>query len=207
MDTHAAYENWSASYDSDWNLTRDLDQMVTRNILGQVRFQSIVEIGCGTGKNTVFLATIGTQVVALDFSPGMIRRAKDKASSNRVSYAIADITKPWPCKNQSADLIVCNLVLEHIENLYSVFAEASRTLMAGGCFFICELHPFRQYQGTKAAFSGEQVEIEIPAFVHHISDFLAVAEGNGFTLTSLKEWWGAQDQNKPPRLLSFMFRK
>src|SRR5258708_30297416 len=114
MTIEAAYTNWSATYDQDRNLTRDLDQIVTRQMLGRLRCRSILEIGCGTGKNTALLATIGDRVRAFDFSGGMIAQAKEKVRSENVSFAVADITNPWPCEHRSADLVACNLVLAHV---------------------------------------------------------------------------------------------
>ena len=86
MNIQDSYNEWSDSYDTNQNLTRDLDSTVTRNLLDDLRFDSILEIGCGTGKNTVFLAGIGQNVHALDFSQGMIEKAKEKVKlleSNR----------------------------------------------------------------------------------------------------------------------------
>jgi len=60
-----AYNNWAATYDLDRNLTRDLDRVVTRKILAHRRCRSILEIGCGTEKNTILLAEIGERVLAL----------------------------------------------------------------------------------------------------------------------------------------------
>jgi len=207
MNIKEAYTNWSSSYDVDRNLTRDLDERVTRDALMNLRCKSIIEIGCGTGKNTSFLSQIGEKVYAVDFSDGMISKAKDKLQLHNVTFTVADITKTWHCEDGCADLIICNLVLEHVENLSHIFSEASRTLVKSGRFFICELHPFRQYEGTRANFQREQNTTEIQAFVHHISDFIDAAEINGLTLESLKEWWHEEDQNKPPRLVSFMFVK
>jgi len=59
MDIQDAYNEWSHTYDSDNNATRDLDQVVTGRVLGKWRFESIIEIGCGTGKNTVLLSRLG----------------------------------------------------------------------------------------------------------------------------------------------------
>ncbi len=207
MSIKEAYTNWSSSYDVDRNLTRDLDERVTRDTLINLHCKSIIEIGCGTSKNTSLLSQIGGKVHAIDFSEGMINKAKDKLQLHNVTFTIADITKPWYCEDRSADLIVCNLVLEHVENLSFIFSEAFRTLVKRGRFFVCELHPFRQYEGTKANFRQNQNTTEIQAFVHHISDFLDAAEINGLTLVSLKEWWHEEDQNKTPRLVSFMFVK
>jgi len=207
MSIQKAYNEWSATYDSDENLTRDLDQKVTRDALANLQFNSILEIGCGTGKNTVFLAQIGTRVHALDFSEGMIEKAKKKVQAENVRRSVADLTQKWPCENRSYDLIVCNLVLEHIKDLSFIFSEAFRVLEEEGRFLVNELHPFRQYEGKKARFGKGEEVTEIPAFVHHISDFLNAALNNELTLVKLNEWWHEDDQSKPPRLISFLFEK
>lgn len=202
-----AYSRWSSTYDSDRNLTRDLDQLATeRTLLGR-QYQNILELGCGTGKNTGLLDRIGRKVVALDFSPGMLREAKTKIRADHVLFVRADLEKQWPTKTASFELVVCNLVLEHIEDLNPVFSQASRALVSGGHFFVSELHPFRQYQGIQANFRTEQETVEIEAFVHHLSDFTEAARENGLSLKMMKEWWHEEDLNKLPRLVSFLFEK
>src|SRR5258706_2389538 len=172
MKIQDAYTEWSFTYDQDRNLTRDLDHSVTRAALSELRCEAILEIGCGTGKNTGLLAEIGKHVYALDFSHRMIARAKARHTLDNVTFAVSDITQSWPCKDQSIDLIVCNLVLEHISDLSLIFSESSRVLTATGRLFISELHPFRQYQGTQANFQRNHQTKLIPAFVHHVTDFL-----------------------------------
>jgi malonyl-CoA O-methyltransferase len=207
MNIQAAYNDWSATYDTDENLTRDLDQRVTRNTLKNLHFNSILEIGCGTGKNTELLSQIGENVHAVDFSQGMIDKAKEKIRASNVRFSIANIKEKWPYEDQSYDLIVCNLVLEHIEDLTWVFSESSRSLGGKGRFFVCELHPFKQYQGKKAIFNSGKSMTEIPAFVHHITDYIGAARNNRLALLDLQEWWHEEDQGGPPRLVSFMFEK
>ena len=207
MKIQDAYTRWSATYDTDRNGTRDLDRQVTERALGDRNFQNILELGCGTGKNTALLDRIGRKVLALDFSPGMLQQAQSKLKTDHVFFVRADLTKPWPAKTASFDLVVCNLVLEHIEDLDPVFYQASQSLKTGGEFFVSELHPFRQYQGTQANFRNEQETVEIDAFVHHLSDFTEAARKNGLSLKSMNEWWHEEDVNKPPRLVSFLFKK
>jgi len=207
MDIQNAYNEWAGTYDTDENLTRDLDQLVTRNQLGGLHVDSILEIGCGTGKNTAFLTQIGTIVHAVDFSQGMIERAKEKVQAKNVSFSIMDITQPWNFENESFDLIVCNLVLEHVENLSFVFAEATRTLRPNGKLFINELHPFRQYAGKKARFYRNEEKIEVEAFIHHTSDFFSAATNNRLALLKLNEYWHEADQNELPRILSLLFER
>lgn len=207
MSIQNAYNEWSGIYDSNENLTRDLDQKVTRETLAGQHFDSILELGCGTGKNTVFLAQIGANVHALDFSEGMIGKAEEKVKARNVRFSMADLTKRWPCTDAAYDLIVCNLVLEHIEDLSHIFSEAARTLRSNGRFFINELHPFKQYGGTKARFERGENIIEVDVFVHHISEFTNAAAANGLKLLKLNEYWHATDEKKPPRLISFLFGK
>lgn len=207
MSIQNAYDEWSRTYDSDENLTRDLDRDVTRSRLGDIRFDSILEIGCGTGKNTSFLSQIGVEVCAVDFSELMIRKAKMKVQAENVRFALMDITRSWQFADGSFELIVCNLVLEHIPDLSHVFSEAARTLRSNGRFFVNELHPFRQYAGKKARFYRNEKKIEVDAFIHHISDFLNAAADNGLVLEHLNEYWHEADQNKPPRLLSLTFER
>ena len=207
MSVQDAYNEWSQTYDTDENRTRDLDQRIMLETLTGQQFHSILEIGCGTGKNTVFLALVGENVHALDFSAGMIQKAREKVKAEHVRFSMADLTQRWPCEDEAYDLIVCNLVLEHIEDLAFIFSEAQRVLEDGGEMLINELHPFRQYEGTKARFNKEEGVAEIPAFVHHISDFTNAASENGLTLVWLNEYWHTQDEGKPPRIISFLLEK
>jgi len=76
MSIRQAYSDWARTYDLDRNLTRDLDQAVTRNI-SNLHCKSVLELGCGTGKNTALLAEIGEWICAIDFSPSMIGKARE----------------------------------------------------------------------------------------------------------------------------------
>lgn len=207
MSIQNAYNQWSENYDSDGNLTRDLDAQVTREVLGGRRFKSALELGCGTGKNTVFFAQIADSVHALDFSQGMIDKAMQKARAENVRFEMADLTQRWPCVDSAYDLIACNLVLEHIADLSPIFAEAARTLTPQGIFFINELHPFKQYRGAQARFEQGGTTIQVDAFAHHISDFTNAAEAHGLKLIRFNEHWHVDDVGKPPRLASFLFAK
>ena len=208
MKIRDAYNEWSHTYDTDANTTRDLDQVAIGRALGKLHFKSIIEAGCGSGKNTLVLARIGGNVRALDFSAGMLAKAREKLGHlPNVSFSVADITKRWPCARQSADLVTCNLVLEHVRDLSPVFSEAARALVKGGWLFISELHPSRQYLGTVANYRRGGQTTRIPAFIHHLTDFLESARNSGFTLKTLQEWWHEKDEGKPPRLVTFVFER
>jgi SAM-dependent methyltransferase len=203
MRVEDAYTAWSATYDADANRTRDLDADVTRRRFARGRFGAVLEIGCGTGKNTALYADVADRVLAIDFSEGMLAAARRKIQAANVDFQVADLTARWPCDAASIDLVAGNLVLEHVEQLAPVFAEAARCLVPGGIFHLSELHPFRQYEGTQARFVDvDDATVRVPAFVHHVSDFLDAASRAGLRLVDFREWWHADDQKRPPRLLT-----
>ncbi len=203
----SAYDEWAATYDSDRNETRDLDAVVTRAMLGDRRYRRALEVGCGTGKNTAWLAGAADRVLAMDFSQAMLARARASTRASGVTFAQADVTRPWPVVTGCADLVTCSLVLEHVEHLDFVFTEAARALAPGGRMLVCELHPFRQYLGKRANFERGGVRVEPPAFTHHVCDFVAAAARAGLTLLRLDEWWDGDDRRAPPRLVSFVIEK
>lgn len=203
--TGASYNNWAASYDTMENKTRDLEAEVLRNTFLNPHYGNILELGCGTGKNTGWLSEKADFVTAIDLSSKMIARAREKVRVENVSFVEADITMDWPVKPGWANLVTCSLVLEHIENLDLIFAEAARALKRNGKFYICELHPGRQYGGSRANFMTEEGIQTPPAYTHHLSDFLDAAKSNKFTLLDLNEHFDDNDKTKVPRLLSLVF--
>ena len=206
MSIEKAYNQWSSQYDSNENKTRDLDKKVTAEELSKIHFQSVLELGCGTGKNTEWLLNNASRVFSVDFSEEMLKIARQKITSENVSFQKADITKPWNWTKEDFDLITCNLILEHIEDLNFIFQEAFMKLESGGYFFISELHPFKQYIGTKARFETKEGLIELETYTHHISEFLKSAISAGFQLKHLGEWFDP-GKNDPPRILSLLFQK
>lgn len=203
-----AYNQWANQYDSNENKTRDLDRVATQKTLGKYTFDKVLELGCGTGKNTTWLLEQGAEVIGVDFSEGMLEKAREKIQSARANFLQADITKEWPGEIPIVDLATCSLTLEHIADLNFVFQQAYQKIKAGGFFFICELHPFKQYIGSKARYETADGVKELEVYVHHISAFLNAAKQNGFSLIELEEWFDEpKEEQTPPRLLSLVFQK
>ena len=207
MNNRKAYNLWSETYDSVENKTRDIEARALRQSISGENLD-ILEIGCGTGKNTEFLFTKAKKLIGADFSQAMLARAKKKIKTETVEFRQLDLRKRWDFQAVSFDLIVCSLALEHIENLNFVFAQAGEILRKNGCFYIGELHPFKQYQGSKARFETAGESFELECFVHHISDYFAAATENNFSIIELKEWFDDNDKIRQiPRLLTMIFQK
>jgi len=207
MSIEKSYNSWAEQYDTNENKTRDLDRKATIETLSKYEFENVIELGCGTGKNTEFLTTKAKFIIGLDFSEEMLNKAKEKIKSNKVRFQRADLTKTWEIENDFAELITCNLTLEHIKDLNFIFNQAYQKLKTNGKFFISELHPAKQYFGTKAKYETENGIEELEVYFHHLSEYLQAAERNSFKLVKINEWFDNQPENEVPRLISFVFLK
>ena len=207
MDIREAYNNWAEQYDTNSNKTRDLEAIALRTTLANVDFKSCLEIGCGTGKNTEWLISKAKEITAVDLSEEMLAKAKKKIISPIVSFLQADINKTWTFTNQKYELATFSLVLEHIENIDHIFREAADKIVQHGYVYIGELHPFKQYTGTKARFQTAKEQQIVTCFNHNISDFTQAAKKYGFAIEEIKEFFDEDDKNIIPRILVMLFKK
>lgn len=203
--TQKLYDEWSATYDTVANPTRDLEKRACESLLGQHSFERVLELGGGTGKNTAWLAERSREVVSVDLSSEMQAVARKKVTAANVEFRIGDVTVAWNFGNVF-DLITCSLILEHVEDLRHIFSEAARVLIPGGRFYVCELHPFKQYKGSKARFESKEGLKVVECFTHHISDYTNAALISGFSIERIDEWFDGYDRSTVPRLLSLLFR-
>lgn len=207
MNPKQAYNSWASQYDTNINKTRDLEANALREILSKISFSQVLEIGCGTGKNTEWLLQKAKHVTAVDVSEEMLSRAREKIQSEKVQFIQADINREWNFSETSFDLIGFSLVLEHIENLDHVFKESYNKLSDKGFIYIGELHPFKQYTGSKARFETEDGLQIVQCYNHNISDFIQSAKKCGFKLVELDEYFDNDNRSTIPRILTLLLQK
>jgi len=207
MDISNAYNSWAAQYDTNDNKTRDLEALTLKKLLSGKNYKHCLEVGCGTGKNTEWLLTICDQITSIDVSQGMLEIAKNKIKSTKVNFTKADITKDWTFAKTTYDLVTFSLMLEHIEDLHAVFHKVSKVTATGSQVYIGELHPFKQYAGSKARFETETGTQVLTCFNHHVTDFIQAANASGFQLLQLNEQFDDADRTQIPRILNLVFEK
>jgi malonyl-CoA O-methyltransferase len=209
-DVATGYDRWAPQYDLQPNATRDLDARVLRAAPLRLEGTVALEVGCGTGKNTGWLAERARQVIAMDFSRGMLLEARRRTRAANVRFEQHDVRERWPVDPGSIGVVTCNLVLEHVRDLAPVFAEAARVLRPEGQLFVCELHPYRQLRGAQARFTDADsgATVLVPAFTHSTSEFVNGGLAAGLDLVELGEWSDEDaSADVPPRLLSLLFRR
>ena len=199
------YNAWAYQYDNNINLTRDLDKNVTKKSLSNIDFFKVLELGCGSGKNTEWIITKADKLVGLDFSKNMLALARKKITSKKVTFISANLNEKWPVNDNSFDLATINLTLEHIKILEHIFNSLFMKLVRGGKCFVCELHPKKQLAGSKAQFEENGTQIVLDVFQHSENDYIESAEKAGFNLLAKEDWY--DNKKDIPRLISFLFEK
>ena len=63
--------------------------------MNALTFDRCLEMGCGTGKNTVWLKGKARHITAVDFSAEMLNLARQKFSPDQIEFVQADISRPW----------------------------------------------------------------------------------------------------------------
>ncbi len=94
----------------------------------------VLDVGCGTGNNTLLLASIvQANVIGLDVSQGMLQKAYEKQSQILFVQAPADCI---PFATESVDFVFMTEVLHHLPDIPTTIHEICRILKRSGSFCI-----------------------------------------------------------------------
>lgn len=110
------YDHWLDSYQSV------LDKCKT----------PILDLGCGTGNDTLYLTERGFQVIACDYSE--VALAKVKNTFADVETKLIDIAEPLPFASNSFDLVIADLSLHYFDEQKTklIMQEIKRILSPNG---------------------------------------------------------------------------
>ncbi len=80
----------------------------------------VLDLGCGNGRNSIFLAKLGCEVHAVDFSKVAVQKSRKSAEEENVSERICfyqqSFFSPLPFQSHSFDLVLDIYVLCHFLN-------------------------------------------------------------------------------------------
>ncbi len=134
--TEDGYLSWAESYDQPGNQLIDLEQPIVREILAGLDVGVVaLDVACGTGRHTAYLASLGHSIIAVDSSPDMLAVARARVPAGE--FHCADL-HDLPVGESSVDVLVCALALMHVPDLDVAFAEFVRVLKPGGHLVISD---------------------------------------------------------------------
>jgi SAM-dependent methyltransferase len=80
--------------------------------------RSALDVGCGKGRNSLYLAEQGLHVTAFDFTSNAIEHLQSVAAEHnltpRIRAMVQDVTEDWPVAEGSMDLVVDAFCFKHI---------------------------------------------------------------------------------------------
>ncbi|OJJ49932.1 hypothetical protein ASPZODRAFT_59176 [Penicilliopsis zonata CBS 506.65] len=219
ISTVDAYNKWAEVYDTDGNFLQTLDTLQMRQILPmflalaaartqqeQAQPIKLVDLGCGTGRNTLQLvahAPRPAHIIGLDASPGMLNVARsvirhalpseedgnsDLLQSCTVDFEVLDLLQtpltPPPSSLHAAG-VISTLVLEHIP-ARTFFEGAAALLRPGGFLLVTNMHA-EMGSISQAGFVDPETGTKIrpTSYRYTVQDVLQVAEECGFQLERL----------------------
>ena len=97
-----------------------------------------VEMGCGKGRNVIWLAQQGVHMNGFDFSPAAIKEARirvKEVDADSASIEVADATQMWPYESNYFDFAIdcfASTDIESAEGRALAVSEMHRVLKPGG---------------------------------------------------------------------------
>ncbi len=122
-------------------VTRFVDRLLQNN---QIQGKRIIDVGCGKGRNAIYLAQQGLKVYAFDYISYAVDCAKERALQKNVSdliqFSVASMDKKWKFPDNFFDFALdcySSIDIESKEGRLIYKKELLRTLRPGGSALIC----------------------------------------------------------------------
>lgn len=139
-------------------------------LLGFRNMKRALDAGCGNGRNSLYLACLGLQVVALDFSPVALAEVRKRASKadllDKITEHEHNLEVQLPFEPESFDLcldfyVFCHFLNEQLKRHY--VAELWRVTKPGGYTLSALFSPCDEYYRGFVTTGGEPIIVKDPA--------------------------------------------
>jgi SAM-dependent methyltransferase len=178
------YRGWAETYDQPGNALIDIEQPAVREILDGFEPGTALDVACGTGRHTAYLAAHGHDVIGVDDSAEMLAKARAKMPGGR--FLRADL-HDMPIPYAHVDVVVCALALVHVPDLAVPMAEFGRVLRPGGHLVISDSRGLFGEVGVPLVKASADGVGYIPNRIRSAGDYLRAALAAGFEARRCEE--------------------
>ncbi len=110
-------------------------------LLPAVTGERVLDLACGQGRMSRYLAGLGGDVTGIDISAAMLAKARE-AGPEIITYIHADVTRhPAWWDGRPFDGCTCELALMDIDDLAGALSTVTAVLRPGGWFAASIVHP------------------------------------------------------------------
>lgn len=187
----------------------ELTDAAVLSALGPVTGQTVLDAGCGEGYLSRELANRGAIVTGLDASSSLLAAARDERDrlGLNIDHYVASLGA-IPERDSTFDAIVCNHVLNDVENPPAILTELGRVTKPGGRLALLMLHPcfytaHAEYNATGAIpvaeyFGTRTIEERLTVAgllspdpfrmtFHPLEQYVSAIVDSGYVITGLSE--------------------
>jgi 2-polyprenyl-3-methyl-5-hydroxy-6-metoxy-1,4-benzoquinol methylase len=121
-----------------WDIGRPQKDIIRVAENGEISGR-VLDAGCGTGENALYLASLGFEVWGIDAAPSALKKAKEKAKKRgiTVNFLVFDALKLQLLRNKFDTIIDCGLFHVLSDNERPIFASSlSSALYPSGKYFM-----------------------------------------------------------------------
>jgi len=144
-----AIADWYVEFTNDW------DSEPHALLPDDLRGQRVLDLACGYGRVSRYLAQRGARVTGLDISAALLSRARQLEAGQPfgIRYVRSDAASTGWWDGVVYDGVLCNMALMDIDDLEGTLSTVAAVLAPGGWFSFSVFHPCYP-GGAEGSWSG-----------------------------------------------------
>jgi len=153
-----------------------------------VKDMKVLEVGAGTGRDSMTLAALGARLFLIDYARESINKIKGLPESNKLRPVLGDALQ-MPFSDETFDVVFHQGLMEHFKDYMPLVRENSRVLKKNGLIVIDVPQKFHIYTVFKHIliflgkwFAGWETEFSI-------KELVTIVEKNGFEVVHVYGEW------------------
>jgi malonyl-CoA O-methyltransferase len=160
-----AYALWAPTYAAETAVSA-LERSAVNTLGVPVAGMRLLDVGCGIGRRLEEALLARAMVaVGVDLVPRML------AEGSRAGLFAAADARSLPVPDATFDVVWCRLVLGHVAELETAYAELARVCASGGRVIVTDFHPAAAAAGHRRTFRDERGALH--EIEHHVHSRLA----------------------------------
>lgn len=159
----ADYEEMAATFDEharDSAYNAHYERPAMLELVGDVVGLRVLDAGCGPGHYAEELLARGADVVAVDGAAAMVELARARLG-DRAEVRHVDLNGPLPFADDTFDLVLCALVIHHLDDREAFLRELFRVLRRGGHVVLSTQHPTTDWLRKGGSYFETRVEEDL----------------------------------------------
>jgi SAM-dependent methyltransferase len=197
-DANAAFWDDRMAEGNDFH--RELVAPAAERLLNLQPGEEVLEIACGTGQFSRAMAELGANVLATDFSEGMLAHAERRSDQRpelreHLAYQLVDATDEealLALGEARFDAAVCNMGIMDMAEIAPMLRALRRILTPEGRFVFTIMHPAFNSMGTRLCVEEEDRDGElVETHSIRVIDYLTVGDRKGLAMRGqpVAQWY------------------